>query len=253
MRGNTPGKNIQYIGALLSKVGRCRQDKKRQKVTDVTAIAFDFKIDITAQFCSCQMKFFKVPYDEVLSWNMHKWSLFPGFYLLAVKLQRWPRVNLKDVPSAPRLNTSTSLFPCVTNKAELPPHSLVNRHRSRRAKGRRGGGASKQTRQKQDDVPGRITRVSVTPPVGPLMTAGGIPGVHPSERRRRTAGKNQTCQPGTKSSCLDKEQPPQIRRRFSHSWEPSGSPSAPTHHIRALWRFCSLASARLTAAASALR
>lgn len=108
-----------------------------------------------------------------------------------------------------------SLFPCVTNKAELPPHSLVNRHRSCRAKGRRGGGgAAKQTRQKQDDVPGRNTRVSVTPPVGPLMTAGGIPGVHPSERSRRTAGKNQTCQPGTKSSCLDKEQPPppQIRQ-----------------------------------------
>lgn len=63
-----------------------------------------------------------------------------------------------------------SLFPCVTNKAELPPHSLVNRHRSCRAKGRRGGGAAKQTRQKQDDVPGRNTRDT---PSRPADDSGG--------------------------------------------------------------------------------
>lgn len=120
-----------------------------------------------------------------------------------------------------------SLFPCVTNKAELPPHSLVNRHRSCRAKGRQGGGAAKQTRQKQDDVPGRNTRVSVTPPVGPLMTAGGIPGVHPSERSRRTAGKNQTCQPGTKSLCLDKEQPPPNQTNAAVSLIPENPAALP--------------------------
>lgn len=34
-------------------------------------------------------------------------------------------------------NTGTSLIPCVTNKAQLPPHSLMNRHQSCAAKGRR--------------------------------------------------------------------------------------------------------------------
>lgn len=116
-------------------------------------------------------------------------------------------------------NTSTSLIPCVTNKAKLPPHSIMNRHQSCGAKGRWEGRRETANRDGKNSPlslrgSNRRTRVceracvSVTPPVGPLRTAGGIPKVHSSERNRWTAGKNQTCQPRTKSWCLDKEQPP---------------------------------------------
>lgn len=148
-----------------------------------------------------------------------------------------------------------SLFPCVTNKAELPPHSLVNRHRSCRAKGSRGGRGCETDTAKTGRCPGQ--EHAWHPQSARWWQRGEFLESIPQRGAVGLLGKTKHVSQGPSPRVWTKSNPPKSksdkRRRFSHSWEPSGAPSAPTHHIRALWRFCSLASARLTAAASALR
>lgn len=154
--------------------------------------------------------------------------------------------------------TSTSLTPCVTNKAKLPPHSLMNRHQSCAAKGRweaRRETANRDGKNSLLSVRGRNTRVCHCDT--PSWTAEDSGGNSWSPSL-----KEEPLNCWEKPNMSAKDQVLVFRQRATPPNETNAAISlipekpavlpalAPTTSDTALWRFSSLTPVRLTGAAS---
>lgn len=110
-----------------------------------------------------------------------------------------------------------SLFPCVTNKAELPPHSLVNKHRSCRAKGRRGGRRGEEGPRNRHGKNRTMSRAGTGasawhPQSGRWWQRGKFLESIPQRGAVGLLGKTKHVSQGPSTCVWTKSNPPQIRQ-----------------------------------------